>query len=307
MTRRIAYLGPVGAIAEVALRAQADLKADELLPCQSIRAAVEAVEDDDADVAFVPYGGPAAQMRYATPEQLAYDTNLLIRREVLHPLELHLLAPGHVELAEVETLAAPTHLWAACRQAITRWLPTARQVAALSTVDAAERVAQGQAQTALGSRLVAERAGLVVVREDLLEAPEGQSDIRYVLLGRGVPPRSGSDRTSIVCFTERDQPGSLGHILQEFSVRGLNLTRVASQTSRSHLGDYAFFIDIEGHIADPLVLEALRGLRFRLREVKFLGSYPAAHAAPSRLERRVAAARAEAERWVDYLTAMIDR
>ena len=58
------------------------------------------------------------------------------------------------------------------------------------------------------------------------------------------------------------------------AVRGVNLTRIESRPTRKHLGDYYFSIDVEGHIDDGRVAEALMGLHRICLDVRFLGSYP---------------------------------
>ncbi|MBU6348222.1 MAG: ACT domain-containing protein, partial [Actinomycetales bacterium] len=69
-------------------------------------------------------------------------------------------------------------------------------------------------------------------------------------------------------------PGALLEILTEFSVRGVNLTRIESRPTRKQLGDYFFSIDCEGHIDEEHVGEAMKGLHRICADVKFLGSYP---------------------------------
>ena len=71
-----------------------------------------------------------------------------------------------------------------------------------------------------------------------------------------------------------DHPGALLEILTEFSVRGVNLTRIESRPTRKALGDYYFSVDCEGHVADARVGEALAGLHRICAHVRFLGSYP---------------------------------
>ena len=63
-------------------------------------------------------------------------------------------------------------------------------------------------------------------------------------------------------------------MLEEFSVRGVNLTRIESRPTGAALGRYCFSIDAEGHVAEQRVGEALMGLRRVCPEVRFLGSYP---------------------------------
>ena len=62
--------------------------------------------------------------------------------------------------------------------------------------------------------------------------------------------------------------------LQEFSDRGVNLSRIESRPLRQGLGRYMFFCDLEGAIDDPAISEALASLRKKAESVRILGSYP---------------------------------
>jgi len=63
-------------------------------------------------------------------------------------------------------------------------------------------------------------------------------------------------------------------VLDQFALRGVNLTRIESRPTGSALGRYCFSIDLEGHLSDARVGEALLGLRRVCADVRFLGSYP---------------------------------
>ena len=65
-------------------------------------------------------------------------------------------------------------------------------------------------------------------------------------------------------------------ILSEFAYANVNLTKIQSRPTKQALGEYMFFIDLEGSVNDLAVQTALNCLRLKLREVKVLGSYPAA-------------------------------
>ena len=84
------------------------------------------------------------------------------------------------------------------------------------------------------------------------------------------------DKTSLALFIHKDQPGALLQILQEFSYRYLNLTKIESRPTKQELGQYMFFIDVAAHVDDEPLKQALKCLRCKLSEVKVLGSYPAA-------------------------------
>jgi prephenate dehydratase len=65
-------------------------------------------------------------------------------------------------------------------------------------------------------------------------------------------------------------------MLEQFSTRGVNLTRIESRPIGDRLGRYRFNIDAEGHVLDESMGEALAGLHRFSPKVSFLGSYPRA-------------------------------
>jgi prephenate dehydratase len=65
-------------------------------------------------------------------------------------------------------------------------------------------------------------------------------------------------------------------MLEQFSTRGVNLTRIESRPIGDKLGRYRFNIDAEGHVLDESMGEALAGLHRFSPKVSFLGSYPRA-------------------------------
>ena len=99
----------------------------------------------------------------------------------------------------------------------------------------------------------------------------------FALIGRQghVPVLTGSKfKTSLALFLQADRPGALLMILSEFAYAGINLVKIQSRPTKQALGDYMFFVDIEGSTQDLEVQTALNCLRLKLREVKVLGSYP---------------------------------
>src|SRR6185369_3320395 len=161
-----------------------------------------------------------------------------------------------------------------CRTWLSKKLPDATIVAANSTAEAAQRVSRSKrpGQAAIGNNLAASIYGLKRLAAEIEDHPENQT--RFVVVGRGIPAPTGHDKTSIVCFQRSDRPGSLLGILQEFAARDVNLTKLESRPTKQGLGEYCFFIDCQGHIADEVVADALRHVMAKHGTMKFLGSYP---------------------------------
>ena len=220
-------------------------------------------------------------------------------------MSLHLCAKAGTSLSDVRVVISHPSPFGQCRAWLARKLATAELEAANSTAEAARQVAESTAtdRASISTAHAASRYGLAVLASEIEDHPENET--RFVLVGRGVPGPTGHDKTSIVCFQREDRPGSLLAILQEFAARAINLTKLESRPTKRGLGQYCFFIDIEGHLGDELVADCLRNLAAKQAEVKFLGSYPVAgDAGPARREAASEAWRTASD-WVDTLRAQI--
>jgi len=197
----------------------------------------------------------------------------------VRPIRHALLARAGVTPADVRGVVSHPHATAQCRGYLSRELPHSAIHAANSTAEAAQLVADRgplEPWAAIGTALAAELYGLAVIATDIEDRSENAT--RFVLIGREHPPPSAADKTSVVCYIEKDRPGSLLAILHEFSDRQINLTKLESRPTKERLGEYCFFIDMEGHVDEPPVRYAIESLRTKILQVKVLGSYPKADA-----------------------------
>jgi prephenate dehydratase len=304
---QVAYFGPAGTFTEEALLSQPDLADGDRAPYSAVPEVIAAVERGDADGGVVPIENMIEGSVSVTLDTLAFDSDLLIQREIDLAVSLNLCARPGVGLDDLATVVSFPHAIAQCRAWLAKNLPEVVTRASHSTSDAAREVAKSKRTdtAAICNSLAAEIYGLDVLAREIEDHPENQT--RFVLVGRGVPAPTGHDKTSIVCFQREDQPGSLLQILQEFAARAINLTKLESRPTKRGLGDYCFFIDCEGHISDEVLADALRNLVAKQAEVKFLGSYPVAGPSEAGVARRKAAGRAwkSAAVWVESLRAQI--
>jgi prephenate dehydratase len=271
---RYTYLGPSGTFTEAALRTLPDAGQAELVPSATIQAALEAVRLGSADAAVVPIESSVDGAVTATLDELATGGELLIRAEVLLPIEFALLARPDTELAGITTVGGHPQAQAQCRRWLADNLADAQWRPAASNAMAAQQVAAGELDAALAGAFAADGYGLSVVADQVHDRAGAVT--RFVLVGGPgpLPAATGADRTSLAAFLVEDHPGALMEILTEFAVRGINLSRIESRPTGDALGRYYFCIDCEGHIDDARVGEALMGLRRVCADVRFIGSYP---------------------------------
>ncbi len=273
---KIGYLGPKGTFTEEALRSVGTAEGDELVAFQSIQDVIAGVERGDADKGIVAIENSIEGSVNTTLDMLAFDANLLIEKEIVRAISHNLIGPRDADRDEIGTIISHPQATAQCRAYLMREFPKALIEAANSTAEAVSLIAASERRdaAAIGTTLAAETYGLEIIDRGIEDMPGNQT--RFVIVGREMPGPSGADKTSIVCFIVEDKPGSLLQILQEFAYRNINLTKIQSRPTRQALGDYCFFVDLEGHVEDEQVDEALKCLRGKLRQVKLLGSFPRA-------------------------------
>ena len=304
-TTRVGFLGPHGTFAEEALLSQHDLAAGEAVPFRDVPHVITAVENGEVDLGIVPIENSIEGSITVTLDTLAFDTELLVQREVDLPVSLHLGARPGTKLSDITTVVSHPNPLGQSRMWLAKNLPDATAVAANSTAEAAQQVARSKkaGMASIGTLEGAKHAGLKVLASEIEDHPENLT--RFVLVGHGIPAPTGHDKTSVVCFQRHDRPGSLLAILQEFAARAINLTKLESRPTKKSLGDYCFFIDFEGHLDDEIVADCLRVLSAKQTQVKFLGSYPVA--GDDSHVRRASASKAwrDAGKWLDGLRAQI--
>jgi prephenate dehydratase len=270
----IAFLGPAGTFAHAALRTLPMAERATLLPMANVTLAIDAVRAGDADAALVPLENSVEGAVPATLDELASGAPLVIAEETYLDVTFELMARSGTELADVRTVATHAHAEAQVRRWLIANLRDAEVALVGSTALAAQAVAAGEYDAAVGAAVAGELYGLQIIAHDVADN-EG-AVTRFVLLTQPAPPspRTGNDRTTLVAYLRENHAGALLEILSEFGTRGVNLTRIESRPTKGRIGQYCFSIDCEGHIADERVGDAVAALHRVCGDVRFLGSYP---------------------------------
>jgi prephenate dehydratase len=273
---RVAFLGPEGTFTEEALLANMPAGQYFPYPYKSIREVMAAVHDGTAALGLVPIENSLEGSVAITLDLLAFsDYDMKIVREVTHPITHQLIAREPLELARITKVISHPHAYGQCRTFLEEHLPGVEHEAANSTADAVRRVSRvDRPWAAIGNRLAAEMYECTIVHPDIEDSVDNRT--RFVFLGRDGAEQA-LDRpykTSIVCGIAQDEPGSLLLILSEFAYRHVNLSKVESRPSKQALGQYIFFIDLEGRQDDPAVAQAIKCLACKLPWMRVLGSYP---------------------------------
>ena len=297
---RVGYLGPEGSFSHEAV---STLRGVTAVAYDSFADLLAAVAAATLDQCVVPLENAIEGTVSATIDGLVFDHDLVIEREIVIPIRLHLLVRPGVSLEDVTVVRSYSHALAQCREFLHSIGVTTQQAA--STSQAAREVAESdQPIAAVASSMAAQLFGLRVLVSEIEDHPGNVT--RFVVVGRDqVSKPTGHDRTTIVCFQDADRPGSLFAILGRFAARDINLTKLESRPTKRGLGDYCFVIEFEGHVADDVVSDCLVDLQSHLARVKFLGSYPVTGERASGRRESVARARQAANEWIRAIRARI--
>ncbi len=302
----IGFLGPEGTFTEEALLTQQDYARGAPVAFATLSDVIEAVGSGAVDLGFVPIENAIEGTVNATVDSLVFDIDLLIQREVVIDVHLALMALPGCQLADVRRVLSFPVATAQCRHFLAGHLPEVDVVPTNSTAESARILGQQRpaGTAALAPALAAQLYGLEVLQAAVEDHAGNQT--RFVSIARrGVPEPTGHDKTSIVCFQRDDHPGSLHAILSEFAARSINLTKLESRPAKRGLGHYCFLVDLQGHVADPVVADCLQVLHADLADVKFLGSYPAAGTHAPTMRRQAGEAWRQAASWMEEIRAQI--
>lgn len=298
----IGYFGPAGTFTHQALRT---VSGDEAVPYATVAGVLDAVRAGEVEAGLVPIENSVEGGVTATLDNLAIGGDpLVIVREVLLPVSFVLAVRPGVELSEVRRIITHPHAYAQTRDWVRKNVPDAAVTEGGSTAAAAAEVADpgSRYDGAICARVAADLYGLDCVATDIADNPDAVT--RFVLVQRPgrLPEPTGADKTTLVAYMYADHSGALLEILEQFSMRGVNLTRIESRPTKKTFGEYCFSIDAEGHIGEPRMRGTLKGLHRVCREVTFLGSYPRADQVRPKIARGFSADEYEAaEVWMDGL------
>jgi len=270
----VAYLGPPGTFSELAVDCFFGPAAGKR-PVNGIDDVFRAVEHGETQKGLVPVENSTEGAVTITQECLI-DTPLSICGEVYLPVKHHLLMTGDAD-QQPRRIVSHRQSLAQCRHWLREHYPEVEQVAVSSNAEAARLAAAEPGVAAIAGDHAAERFGLQVRHAGIQD--RSNNTTRFLVLGHESAAPTGSDKSSILVYTE-NRPGSLLRVLEPFDRHQVSLTKIETRPSRDGIWAYVFFIDFEGHREDAAVREVFAELAERTIEIHYLGSYAMADSEP---------------------------
>ncbi len=271
------YLGPIGTFTWEALRQVPEAAGATWRSVSNVGEALDDVTTGRSVGAMIAIENSVEGGVSATQDALATVPGLRIIGEYLVPVNFVLVARPGVRLEDVRVVSAHPVAYAQCRHYLESALPDHGHIPAPSNVAAAAGLLENElAQAAVAPPGITDHHALEVLAEQIGDNPNAVTRFALVSRSLAIPDRTGADKTSIIAELPDDAPGRLLEMLEQFATRGVNRSLLEARPIGDALGRYRFVIDLDGHIHDERVADALLGLRRFSPKVIFLGSYPRA-------------------------------
>ncbi len=277
---QVAYLGPEWTTCYLAAHSFFGHSA-RYVPAPTLEDVFDMLSKGGAHVAVVPIEN-SFQGGIGITIDLLCIHEVRIVRECYMEIAHHLCAKSS-SLEDVKRIYAQPQAMEQCRQWFLENLRNREVYQCTSNAQAAQLASQDPSGAAISNLYAARHYGLSILA-DHIEAQAGNTT-RFVVLGKDHSTPTGNDKTSLL-FAVSDEPGALHGALEAFARSQVNMTRIESRPNRQFPWQFLFFADVEGHLEDEAVQNALSQLKSRVTFLKVLGSYPRSDPkAPIRLEK----------------------
>ena len=268
---KIGYLGPEGTYSSYAARLYD--KENLKIPFNTINEVLNSLKSSDANQVIVPLENSINGSIVEVLDFLASKNNFQIIAELNIEINHSIYSLGKINPVNVEVVYSHPQALAQCYDYLVNNFKNAKHKASNSTADSYnDLINSNEKGVFIGPPWMKEQDGIIVMGENIQSVKNNVT--RFVVISdKKTNKKTVSDKTSIAISFNEDSPGSLFKALEPMAKKNINMTKIESRPTKEKLGNYYFFIDIEGHFEDKDIKECLIEIE-EVSTLKFLGSYP---------------------------------
>ncbi|MDD1743784.1 MAG: prephenate dehydratase [Methanomassiliicoccales archaeon] len=269
---RVAFQGVRGAYSEDAVYQYFGPEV-ESVPCNEFEEVFHKVEKGEVPHAVVPVEN-SIEGSVTVVSDLLLDSDLTVTGEVLVAVRHCLISHPGSELADIRKVYSHPQALGQCRAFLSRY-PNWEKIPSYDTAGSVMMIKERglKEEAAIASKRAASVYGMKVLREDIQSTQSNYT--RFFVVEKAGSILDHGDKTALA-FALKNVPGALYSTLGIFAERGVNLNKLESRPRRGRTWEYVFYVDIEGHVNDPKVADALTDLVRKASFVKVFGSFPRA-------------------------------
>ena len=270
----VAYLGGPGSYSHIAAQKVFERRNANVVPSpkRDFVSIFRAVENAEVDYGVIP-------IENTTTGSIneVYDILINSRTQIIGEFFLrvdHCLVGRASGQGRISRVYGHPQALAQCRRYIASH-PELETHMAASTTRALERLLEDDdTAVAVAGEDAARLFGMDILARGI--GDHEQNITRFIVIGRkaSFPTREVECKTSMM-FTTRDTPGCLVDALLGFRDNGINLVKLESRPIAGNPWEEMFIMDVEGHVEDKPIRQAMSVLEEHTREIKLLGCYAA--------------------------------
>lgn len=263
---KIGYLGPIGSYSYEAAQ-KYKKEEDELKESKTIEKVISSLENDAIDICIVPLENAIHGAVVDTMDTILENKDINIIDEIV--LDVHHMLMSKTKDSTIAKIYSHSQALEQCRTYLNEKFADVEKIPVSSTSYAAS-LAQKESDTAcICNEICKDLYGLEIVSDNIQDIKDNKT--RFIVLSKAKNSRK-TKKTSIV-FSTKDEPGALYKILGMFSIAEINLTKIESRPAKTKLGDYIFFVDLEGDEKNEKIKLTLANIANYCDEFRILGSY----------------------------------
>jgi prephenate dehydratase len=266
---KVAFQGVKGAFSEDAVQRYFG-EGTETVPCPDFETVFRMVDSGQTTHGMVPVEN-SIEGSVTQVNDLLLESDLNVVGETFVPVHHCLIVQPGARLEDIRRVYSHPQALGQCRTFLSKY-PDWEVIPAFDTAGSVRMIAERglPEEAAIASKRAAQEYGMKV----LLDGIQNRQDnfTRFFVIEKTSHLLAEGDKTS-VAFACRNVPGALYNALGTFASKGVNITKLESRPRKGRPWEYVFFADLDGHVDDPPVAEALTDLVRTASFVKVLGTY----------------------------------
>ena len=268
---KIGIQGELGAYSHIAVENL--YKNPDIKTCSTFEDTFKLAYDDQSYKIVIPIenslAGRVADIHYLLPKY-----KLQIHGEYFLPVEHNLLGKPDATIEEIKYVRSHAQAISQCQKIINE--KNFKSIISVDTAGSAKDLSKGKDKSiaAIASALSAKMYNLKILKKNI-EDDKGNVT-RFLIMGKNIEqPDYDKDKkylTSCI-FRVKSEPSALYKCLGGFATNQVNLTKLESFSVKNTFEQANFYLDIEGHLEQPKVKNALEELGFHTETLDILGVY----------------------------------
>lgn len=267
MNGKVGYLGPEGSYSHIAARNMC--REAELVPFHTFYAAVQALSDGKIGACVLPIENTINGGVLQNMDLLESSPQLVAVREYTLRIDHRLITLAGADRSKINRIFSHRQALDQCSDFLHTHYPQAELIAENSTAAGISCIQRPTDAAIAGAQCAAE--GYDVSPECISD--EKNNYTHFLLVVKGVLPEDFKSNKVYFSLTCNHVPGALLHLLSIINDYSLNMTKIESRPIKDRVGEYRFFIEVEGDYSSRKIKQALASLKSNTHSFRLIGAY----------------------------------